>query len=648
MIAPRPVRSVRHFWALIPLFCLTAATPGDPGRVTARRLNRTEYNYALQDLLGIRYPASADFPQDDSGYGFDNIGDVLSLSPVLMEHYMNAAEKAARYVVFGPRPMRATVAKYQAVARPQPLEATPLMEADTTGLSKPTAMHFRHNFPMEAEYAFLPTVGGDQTPGQELHFGLWIDGVQVATVNSETGRRAELRATVPAGEHTVSMSYVKPTRTGRINLVEIDGPFAATSPQPVVPADARAYLTSLAHRAFRRPVTTQEIDRFLALVALVQTQGDSCEEGIALAIQGILVSPHFLFRIESDPKSKQPRALTAIELASRLSFFLWSSIPDDELLRAAENGSLRKAAVLEAQVRRMLRDPKADRLAESFAGQWLEIRRLESVKPDIARFPEFDDLVRLSLRRETELFFSGIVREDRSILEFLDAQYTYVNGRLGVFYGMPGVQGPEFRKVDLTGTQRTGVLGQGSVLTVSSYANRTSPVLRGKWILENLLNSPPPPPPPDVPLIDEAKVGSAISMRQQMEQHRTHPACAGCHAPMDPLGLGLENFNAVGQWRSHDGAFAVDASGKLPDGREFRGPVELAATLAARPDAFTRCLTEKLMIYALGRGLTSADKATVQQIAARLAVKQYRFSALMLEIVTTPQFQMRGADDRHS
>jgi hypothetical protein len=639
---------VRHFWALIPLFCVAAATPGDPGRVTARRLTRTEYNYALHDLLGIRYPAAADFPQDDSGYGFDNIGDVLSLSPVLMEHYLNAAEKAARFVVFGPPPMRATVAKYQAVARPQPFQATPLMEADATGLSKPTAMHFRHNFPMEAEYAFLPTVGGDQTPGQELHFGLWIDGTQVAALDSETGRRAELRASIPAGEHTVSMSYMKPTRTGRINQVEIDGPFRSAARPGAVPADARAYLTSLAHRAFRRPVTAQEIDRFLALVALAEAQGDSYEEGLALAIQGILVSPHFLFRIEPDAKSKQARALTALELASRLSFFLWSSIPDDELLRAAESGLLRRPAMFEAQVRRMLRDPKADRLAESFAGQWLEIRRLESVKPDVARFPEFDDLVRYSLRRETELFFSGIVRDDRSVLEFLDAKYTYLNGRLGVFYGMPAVQGPEFRKVDLAGTPRTGVLGHGSVLTVSSYANRTSPVLRGKWILENLLNAPPPPPPPDVPLIDESKVGTAISMRQQMEQHRTNSACAGCHAPMDSLGFGLENFTAVGQWRSQDGAFPIDASGKVPDGREFRGPADLAATLAARPDAFARCLTEKLMTYALGRGLTSADKATVQQIAVRLAAKQYRFSALILEIVSSPQFQMRGADVRHA
>jgi len=296
----------------------------------------------------------------------------------------------------------------------------------------------------------------------------------------------------------------------------------------------------------------------------------------------------------------------------------------------------------------MLRDQKSQRLAEDFAGQWLEVRRLESVKPDPTRFPEFDDLLRYSMRRETELFFNGIVREDRSILEFIDAKYTYMNGRLGVFYGMPGVQGPEFRKVDLTGTPRGGVLSQASVLTVSSYANRTSPVLRGKWILDNLLNTPPPPPPPDVPALDESTVGASMSMRQQMEQHRANPVCAGCHSMMDPLGFGLENFNAVGQWRDQDGTFPIDASGKLPGGRAFNGPTELEAALSARPDAFARCLTEKLMTYALGRGLTSADKTTIQQIAARVAANRYRFSSLVLEIVNSPQFEMRGPDDRHS
>ena len=635
--------------ALAPVLCLIAAKTADPGRVTARRLNRSEYNYCLRDLLSVQFQPADDFPQDDSGYGFDNIGDVLSLSPVLMEHYMNAAEKAARLALFGPRSRPATMlARYRAPARPQPLETTPLMSADETGLSRPTAMHVRHRFPLEAEYGFVTTVGGgNQAPREELHLGLWVDGVQSATLDGETGKRLDLRAKVAAGEHTISLSYVKPTKAGRINQIEIDGPFnVATAPASpalrVAPGEERAMLASLLHRAFRRAVTKAEVDKYAALVPLAQAKGGSFEEGLALAIQAILVSPNFLFRIEGGPR--KAHALSPVELASRLSFFLWSSIPDDELLRTAENGSLRKPAVLEAQVRRMLKDEKSARLAENFADQWLEIRRLESVKPDAAKFPEFDDYLRFSMRRESELFFMAVMQDDRSILDFIDAKYSYLNGRLAVFYGIDGVAGPEFRKVDLSGQPRGGVLTQAGVLTVSSYANRTSPVLRGKWIMENLLNTPPPPPPPDVPNLDEAAVGKDRSMRQQMEAHRTNPMCAACHTMMDPLGFGLENFNAVGQWRDKDGAFPIDASGTLPGGRTFDGPVALEAILRQKPDAFARCLTEKLMTYALGRGLTETDRPAVQQIVARAAAGAYKFSTLVLEIVNSPEFQMRGAE----
>jgi hypothetical protein len=656
------VHSKRILLALVPLVYLAASRPNDPGRVTARRLNRAEYNYSLRDLLGIHFQPADDFPQDDSGYGFDNIGDVLSLSPVLMEHYMNAAEKAAQMALFGPKQTRATMmARYRAAARPQPLEATPLMNADATGLSKPTAMHARHRFPVDAEYGFVATVGGAQTPGQELHLGLWIDGVQAAALDSETGKRLELRANVAAGEHTVSLSYIKPSRGGRINQIEVDGPYhmvAAPSEESLrkiyvcghldgkhTPECERKILSSLARRAFRRPVTKAEVDRLSGLVAMAQGKGDTFENGLALAIQAILVSPNFLFRIETDPKNHKAHALTPLETASRLSYFLWSSIPDEELLQAAENGSLRKLAVMEAQVRRMLKDEKASRMAENFTGQWLETRRLESVKPDAAKFPEFDDYLRYSMRRESELFFAGVMSNDRSILDFLDAKYSYLNQRLAVFYGIPGVEGAEFRPVEFTGQPRGGVLTQAGVLTVSSYANRTSPVLRGKWVMENLLNTPPPPPPPDVPNLDEAAVGKDRSMRQQMEAHRTNPVCAACHTMMDPLGFGLENFNAVGQWRDKDGAFPIDASGTLPGGRKFDGPVALEAILKAKPDSFTRCLVEKMMIYALGRGLIESDKPGVQKMVSRVAAGGYRFSALVLEIVNSPQFQMRGAAD---
>jgi hypothetical protein len=636
--------------ALTPFVYLMAARTADPGRVTAHRLNRAEYNNAIRDLLGVHFQPADDFPQDDSGYGFDNIGDVLSLSPVLMEHYMSAAEKAARLAVFGPRPAKATMmGRYRAAARPQPIETTPLMNADATGLSKPTSLHARHRFPVDAEYGFVVTVGGPQTPAQELHLGLWIDGVQAATLDGETGKRLEFRTPVTAGERTVSLSYVKPSKAGRINQAEIDGPYKvdAGATVHVAPGEERTFLASFVRRAFRRPVTKAEVDKYAALVEMAKSKGDSFEDGLAVAIQAVLVSPNFLFHIES-AKDRKAHALSAVELASRLSFFLWSSIPDDELLRVAENGSLRKPAVLEAQVRRMLKDEKSAHLAENFADQWLEIRRLESVKPDAAKFPEFDDYLRFSMRRETELFFAGVMREDRSILDFIDAKYSYLNQRLAVFYGMDGVTGPEFRKVDLTGQPRGGVLTQAGVLAVSSYANRTSPVLRGKWVLENLLNTPPPPPPPDVPNLDEAAVGKDRSMRQQMEVHRTNPVCAACHTMMDPLGFGLENFNAIGQWREKDGAFPIDASGVLPGGRKFDGPVALEAILRQKPDSFARCLAEKLMTYALGRGLTETDKPAVQQIVARAAAGGYRFSTLVLEIVNSAQFQMRGADDSHS
>jgi hypothetical protein len=632
--------------ALAPFLYLMAAHTVDPGRVTARRLNRSEYNYTLRDLLGIHFQPADDFPQDDSGYGFDNIGDVLSLSPVLMEHYISAAEKAARLAVFGPRPMRATMmARYRASARTQPFETTPLMTTDATGLSKPTSIHARHRFPIDGEYGFVAAVGGNQTPGQEVHLALWIDGAQAATLDTETGKRMELRAPVTTGEHTISMSYVKPSKTGRINQIEIDGPYqvAAKPAIHVAPGEERSFLAALMRRAFRRSVTKAEIDKYTGFVTMAQSKGDSFEEGLALAIQAVLVSPDFLFRIES-ANDKKARRLTPVELASRLSFFLWSSIPDDELLRSAETGSLHKPAVLEAQVRRMLKDEKSSRLAETFADQWLEIRRLESVKPDAAKFPEFDDYLRYSMRKETELFFAGILRDDRSILDFIDAKYSYLNQRLAVFYGIDSVTGTEFRKVDLAGQPRGGVLTQAGVLTVSSYANRTSPVLRGKWIMDNLLNTPPPPAPPDVPNLDEAAVGKDRSMREQMEMHRKNPMCAACHTMMDPLGFGLENFNAIGQWRDKDGSFPIDPAGTLPGGRKFDGPIALEAILRQKPDSFARCLTEKLMTYALGRGLTESDKPAVQQIVSRVAAGGYKFSTLVLEIVNSPEFQMRGAE----
>jgi len=412
---------------------------------------------------------------------------------------------------------------------------------------------------------------------------------------------------------------------------------------------ARTILTSFVGEAFRRPATSSELDEYLGYVGLARKQGDSFEEGIATALEAVLVSPKFLYRIERDrpvPPGQSATPVGQYELASRLSYFLWSSMPDAELLREARLGKLRQGPALNAQVLRMLHDPKSSRLVENFAGQWLQFKNIDVVRPDLERFPQFDDGLRLSMRRETELFIHDVVRNDHSILDLLNANYTYMDERLARFYGMPGISGPEFRRVDVSSTERGGgILSHASVLTVSSYSTRTSPVLRGKWVLENLLNAPPPAPPPGVPPLDEAKAGQSATLRKQMEEHRRNPVCASCHSRMDPLGFGLENFNAIGAWRTEDGKFPVDASGELPDGRSFRTPGELKVLLKQDRDVFARALTEKLLTYALGRGLERYDRPTVTAITTQLPSHQYRFSALVLGIVNSLPFQMRGAGE---
>jgi len=450
-----------------------------------------------------------------------------------------------------------------------------------------------------------------------------------------------------------------------VHFVEAQGPYdQKLGPDPVslhkilacghfdgkhTPACDRKIVSAFARRAFRRTVTDAELAPYLKLAADARKAGASFNDAIAAPLEAILVSADFLFRIDSDNVSAKTaaapvRPIGQFALASRLASFLWSSTPDDELLKVAEDGTLRKPEVLSAQVQRMLKDPKAHALVENFAGQWLELRRLESVAPDREKFPEFDEYLRMSMRKETEFFFESVVRENRSVLDLLDAKDTYLNEKLAAFYGIPGVKGAEFRRVELTDPNRGGVLTQASVLTVTSYATRTSPVLRGKWILENMLNSPVPPPPPDVPALDEAKVGAAGSMRTQMEAHRNNPVCASCHSKMDPLGFAFENFNAIGRWRTQDGKFPVDPSGVLPDGRAFQGAGELKAVLRNNPQAFTECITEKLLTYALGRGLEAYDQPVIKQIAEHTASQNYRFTALVMEIVNSLPFQNRRGD----
>ncbi len=702
----------------------------DPGRVTARRLNRDEYNNTVRDLLGVHSRPADDFPQDDSGYGFDNIGDVLSLSPVLMEKYLVAAEKIVRTAMFGPESLKPTLVRLRPPGRQIVASFTPLTDYDLTGLSLPNAVHAMHRFPVDGEYIIRVFLGGVRPAASEpLLLGLWIDGKQVQTLSFDPegiasfsddrqdfgGMTREFRTKVTAGDHRVAASILHmyeglppsyagpnpskrpapqlpefkprpndtpertaerrkrfeaqraekvPVNEARIGSFEVGGPYEQVKGPSVEslkkvytcghldgrhqPGCARKIVTDLARRAYRRPVTSPEIERLLSLVSTVRQQGDSFEEGLVLALQAMLVSPHFLFRIEKDQKAAGAEGAHRIsehELASRLAYFLWSSMPDEELMSLADRRQLRKPATIAAQVQRMLKDQKSSALIENFGGQWLELRRLESVKPDRERFSEYDEYLRLLMRDETEMFFDSIVREDRSVIDFIDGNYSFLNERLAQFYKIPNIKGPELRRVDLTGnTQRSGILTQASILTVSSYATRTSPVLRGKWILENILNAPPPPPPPGVPNLDEAAVGASASLRQQLEEHRKNTTCASCHSRMDPLGFGLENYDAIGGYRTQDGKFPVDSSGLLPDGRSFNGSYELKTILKSDRGAFAEGLTEKLLTYALGRGLEPYDKRTVKQIAHRLPENNYRFSGLVLEIVNSLPFQMRRGD----
>jgi hypothetical protein len=664
--AAAEIDAVSH-WIENELARLDQNSKPDPGRVTARRLNRYEYNNTIRDLLRLDFHPADDFPADDSGYGFDNIGDVLSLSPVLMEKYLAAAEKIARRAIFADPLPKPTLERYRSERPAQ----------DAAGGS----FSARHRFPIEGDYEIRAAYGGRaQDATDPLQLGIWLDDRQIrvfdAGTESDKQRAFQVRVHVRAGEHRVRAGFVgrvivddfAPDGVTRLSVnpfvdsIQISGPY---DPVPALgeshrrificghpynqhqPDCPRKILSDLARRAYRRPVTQEEVDRLASFVVMAAQEGDTFERGIQAALEAILVSPHFLFRIERDPQPDNPEAAHRIndfELASRLSYFLWSSMPDEILFRLAEQQSLHQPAVLEAQVKRMLLDPKARALVDNFAGQWLELRNLDTLKPDPDRFPVFDNELRDAMRRETRLFFETIVREDRSILDFIDAKFTFLNERLARFYGIPGVEGNQFRRVDLKGDQRSGILTQASILAVTSYPTRTSPVIRGKWLLENILGAPPPPPPPGVPNLDEKAIGATGTLRQQLEKHRASPACAVCHARMDALGFGLENYDAIGRWRTKDGNFPVDSSGVLPNGKSFQGPGELKSILRADKDAFSRCLTEKMLTYALGRGLERYDQPAVSAICRNLAEHDYRFSRLVIGIVQSAPFQMRRGD----
>ncbi|MGI8990799.1 MAG: DUF1592 domain-containing protein [Bryobacteraceae bacterium] len=641
----------------------------DPGRVTARRLNRNEYSNTIRDLLAVDFHAEKDFPTDDSGYGFDNIGDILTISPVLMEKYIAAAERISARAI-GADPM------------PKPLEVHYQAKDNTIRRPDVSTIEASHRVDFDGEYTVRIGLPGERAAdAKPVTMDIWMDGKLLHSMQVETKpsklvyfnpySEEQVQLYLPEGDHVFRVGFidddfvkgvpVKDVYNNKknkfIDSIVFVGPYPSkvekASRKKILICDPKTgpgcvntILAALARHAYRRPVTKAEVASLAKFAGMAQKEGQSAEQGIQLAIEAMLVSPHFLFRVEHDPDPSDPAKVHRIsdfELATRLSYFLWSSMPDDDLLNAAEAGKLHVPAVLDAQVNRMLADEKSAALAANFAGQWLETRNLDSVKPDPQKFPEWDPELRDAMKAETRLFFEEVLRKNRPLSDFLDAKYTFLNERLAKHYGISGVTGADFRRVELTGDERGGILSQASVLTVSSYPTRTSPVIRGKYVLQNILGTPPPPPPPDVPALDEAAV-AAGSMRQQLEKHRANATCASCHSRMDPLGFGLENYDGLGKWRTMDGKFPIDSSGTLPDGRTFKTPAEMRTILVAQLPDFSRCLIEKTMTYALGRGLERYDRRTVDEINRKLAAKGYPFQMLIREVVQSLPFQSRRGE----
>ncbi len=813
-------REVIQAWIDFEVFKTDPKNP-DPGRVTLRRLNRAEYNHTIRDLVGVNFRPADDFPADDAGYGFDNIGDVLSMPPVLLEKYLTAAEKilalaivtdpqskptaqriAARQLkggndttnpdsprrVSGTKPLtakfsvardgehrlrlstqnrhvapeqtkmeirldgkvvsvievrgdpdlahvaelpvqlkagqhelvmtlvnpfatpkdargrnqtRAFAVEWVEVVEPTPNSVVRLLpdlllvgyNAKQLGDGwvslnsvEEDDVAFDFNAPRDGEY-FLRTLAWAKPAGSNamtLTFMRDKEILRQVTVEADESapQHYEAKFRLPAGKHHLRVVVLRnktglspeeaakwktgKDQKGRVNVhhLEIEGPpeaaaemlpethrriFPKRATPGTAPQLAREVIGAFARRAYRRPVTTSEVERLMKLYELGQKHGETFEGSVQQALKAVLVSPHFLFRGELQPEPDNPKSVHLVNefsLASRLSYFLWSSMPDEELFKLAERGQLRKN--LEPQVHRMLKDPKSKALVENFAGQWLQLRNLAIVQPDKKLFPAFDAKLRAAMQRETELLFETILREDRSVFDFLTADYTFVNERLAKHYGLAGVTGEEFQSVSLKGTPRAGVLTHASILTLTSNPTRTSPVKRGKWVLENLLASPPPPPAPNVPELDDQKQLTG-TLRQRMEQHRANPSCAGCHTRMDAIGFALENYDGIGGFRTLDAGAAIDPSGELGAADKFKGPVELANLLARqKKDDFIRCMVEKMLTYSLGRGLEYYDRCATKEIADGLAKRKNTFSGLVLEVVNSVPFQKRrGEGDAH-
>ncbi|MDA9367167.1 DUF1592 domain-containing protein [bacterium] len=693
-----------------------AANRANPGRTQAfHRLNQTEYRNSIRDLLDLNIDVSDLIPADaPDQYGFDNNAEVLALSPLSVERYVNAAHKIAELAIGAP-PRGASITTYDVPLNL--IQDDRLSEDLPFGSRGGTAIE--HLFPIDGEYRITLNLqtnyvdfvrGFDDANEVELsldgeHLQTYAFGGDAPGIPAPYSYAGNIRGSddweefmmafadegfelvlpVKAGPRVIGATFPRemweaegvqqprlfgyqlavtelPDGNPGIGSVEIEGPLSIDgsgitpsrqqifSCEPISadeePACARQILSSLARRAYRRAVTENDVQGLMEFYKQGQLEG-GFETGIQFALERLLVSPDFLFRIEQDPRNAEPDSMypvTDTELASRLSFFLWSSLPDDELLDLVERSELRDPGVLETQVKRMMSDSRSSGFIENFVGQWLYLRNLDGIYPDPAAFPEFDENLREAFQRETELFIDDQIRSDRSLRELLSADYTYVNERLAEHYGIPKIYGNRYRKVMLEGAERGGLFGHGSLMMVTSYPNRTSPVLRGKFVLENLLGGPPPEPPPNVPALETSNDGKQLTMREAMAMHRENPACRVCHAAMDPIGFSLENYDAVGKWRTQFAGQAIDASGLLPDGNTFDGPDGLRGLLLERPDDFVGTITEKLMRFALGRSLEYYDMPEVRGIVRAAREDDYRWSSVILGVIKSAPFQMRGTE----
>lgn len=694
--APRPTNSTLQAFAtgLENRIDRVAAARPHAGAPALHRLNRTEYANSIRDLLEVEVDATALLPADDMSHGFDNMAEVLNVTPTLLAGYVRAAAKIGRAAVGDPRAHPGD----EIYHLPSTLNQT--QHIDGTPFGTRGGIAIRHNFPADGEYIFRSSLYfttnallfGSTQEGEQLEVA--INGERVALFPVNPQMKVDDVLTTPpisvkAGPQTVTVAFIQKASgpfedfvqpfdhslgdlflgrtqglTGLPHLrnVAINGPYRVTGisetpsrrkllvarPQTEseeIPA-ARQVLTSLARRAYRRPLDNSEVENLLRIYRIGRERG-SFDDGIRLGVQYIVASPQFVFRFERTPAkvaAGKNFRLSDLELASRLSYFLWSTGPDDRLIDLASQGKLKDPVVLGQEVRRMIADPRSEQLAKNFAGQWLHLRNLKEIQPDLFAYPNASVNLLNSMRRETELFFWNVMREDRNVTELLTADYSFLNESLAKLYGVPEVEGTAFRRVKLTDENRRGLLGQASILTVTSFANRTSPVVRGKWVLDNLLGAPPPKQPADVPPLKEIADGTPPStVRLRLEEHRKNPACASCHTMMDPIGFSLENFDAIGAWRIRDNGFPIDASGQLVDGSKVNGPKSLQKALTGYSGAFRSTFTQKLLTYALGRGIDSADMPTVRSVQRQAAANSNRFSSYVLGIVKSTPFQMRTA-----